>query len=131
MLYSSSSRNLIKSYQNLLRLRCWPFAFTLEGIYAWNFISGWNNFCLWWNVFYCLHNLCRDEVSSRDEFISVDKTEMKFHTGMKEEEKRRVNTSSRDGSFQWACFQWAWRIYSIWFRILTCLNIMKVRRKLL
>ena len=39
---------------------------------------------------------CRDEISSRDEFIPVKKTEMKFHSGMKKRKKRRGNTSFRD-----------------------------------
>ena len=70
--------------------------FILEGVYTWNFITGWNSsrdevipFYGWWNVSYCLHVF----------------VEIKFHPGMKdrdeissrdEKKKRRVNTSSGD-----------------------------------
>ena len=69
---------------------------------------------------------CRDEISSLDKLIPVKKTGMKFHP---ERKKRRVNTSSRDEIFKWACFFFIFILdicIQICFPKLTCLIIIVV-----
>ena len=70
----------------------------------------------------------RDEISFRDELISVKKTGMKFHPGRK---KIRVNTSFRDEILKWVCFFFFFfSIFDLCIQIcfpkLTCLNVMRV-----
>ena len=97
----------------------------LESVFTWNFIPGWNHPCLWWECLLLFTRFCRDEISSRNELISVKKTGMKFHLGRR---KRCVNTSTRDEILKWVFFFFF--IFDVCIQIcfleLTCFNIMKV-----
>ena len=66
---------------------------------------------------------CGDEISSRDELISVTKTGMKFYPRMKKRKKRCANTSSQDEILKWAFFfKNIWHLYS---NMLSKVNMFK------
>ena len=85
----------------------------LEGGYAENSILGRNHPCLWWNVAYCLHVFA----------------EMKLNPGVNSSLSKWQGWNFIPGwSFIMSMFLLNfWRMCSICFPTLTCLNIMKVK----
>ena len=82
-----------------------------------------NHPCLWWNVSYCLHGFCRDEISSRDELIPFKKT------GMKKRKKTCKHFIS-GWNFKMSIFFFFFFFFDVCIQIcfpkLACLNIMKI-----
>ena len=105
--------------------------FYSEGVYAWNFIPGWNSSQDEVILVYGEMSVTVYTFFPRLNFIPGWKTGMKFHPGMKKKKKRRVSTSSGDEILKWARFFNFWRMYSSMFSKFNIfehdesLNIMK------